>query len=87
MQATHQNGSPDHSVNERVSKVINLLRPVVQADGGDIEFVGVGPDGVVQVRMHGSCLGCPSAEITLAAGIERNLKDHVPEVKGVKTVP
>ncbi len=76
----------ERSVEERISKVIDLLRPVVQADGGDIEFVNLAPDGVVQVRMHGSCLGCPSAEITLAAGIERNLKDHVPEVKGVRTV-
>jgi Fe-S cluster biogenesis protein NfuA len=71
---------------ERVERVISLIRPAVQADGGDIELVGVSPSGVVQIRLHGACVGCPSSTITLQMGIERNLKEHVPEVQRVEAV-
>jgi Fe-S cluster biogenesis protein NfuA len=71
---------------ERVVKVINLIRPAVQADGGDLELVGVTSDGVVEIRLHGACVGCPSSAITLQMGIERNLKAHIPEVKAVRAV-
>jgi len=73
-------------LHERVAKVINLIRPAVQADGGDLELVGVTPNGVVQIRLHGACVGCPSSSITLRVGIERNLKAHVPEVLAVEAV-
>lgn len=73
-------------LHERVAKVINLIRPAVQADGGDLELVGVTPEGVVQIRLHGACVGCPSSSITLQVGIERNLKVHVPEVRAVEAV-
>lgn len=76
----------DPSLHERVVKVINLIRPAVQSDGGDLELVGVTNDGVVQIRLHGACVGCPSSTITLQMGIERNLKTHVPEIKAVKAV-
>lgn len=71
---------------ERVVRIINLIRPAIQADGGDVEFVGLAPDGFVQIRLHGACVGCPSSTITLQMGIERNLREHVPEIKGVRAV-
>ena len=67
---------------EKVQTVINLIRPAVQADGGDIELVNVLDDGVVQIRFHGACHGCPSSTMTLQMGIERNLREKVPEVTG-----
>ena len=74
------------SIAERVRRVIELIRPAVQADGGDIEFVGVTGDNTVQIRMHGACVGCPSSTVTLQTGIERNLKAHIPEVRGIESV-
>lgn len=71
---------------DRVKKVIELIRPAVQADGGDIELVGITDDRLVQIRMHGACVGCPSSSVTLQTGIERNLKTHVPEVRGIVAV-
>jgi Fe-S cluster biogenesis protein NfuA len=71
---------------DRVAKVINLIRPAVQSDGGDLELVEITPDGTVRIRLHGACVGCPSSSITLQVGIERNLKAHIPEVKAVEAV-
>ena len=75
------------SIKERVQNVINLIRPAVQADGGDIELVDVDAVGVVQIRFHGACHGCPSSTMTLQMGIERNLREKVPEVTQVIPVP
>lgn len=74
------------SVRERVAKVLSLVRPAVQADGGDVELVEITAAGVVRIRLHGACVGCPSSVMTLRTGIERNLRDHVPEVKSVEAV-
>lgn len=74
------------ALRSRVEKVISLIRPAVQSDGGDVELVGIAADGVVEVRLHGACVGCPSSTMTLQMGLERNLKSHVPEVKGVRAV-
>jgi len=74
------------TVREKVQDVINLIRPAVQADGGDIELVDVSQAGVVQVRFHGACHGCPSSTMTLQHGIERNLREKVPEVTQVVPV-
>ena len=71
------------TVRDRVQNVINLIRPAVQADGGDIELVDVNADGVVQIRFHGACHGCPSSTMTLQHGIQRNICQQVPEVKQV----
>lgn len=71
---------------EAVEAVIATLRPFAQSDGGDIEFVDLDDEGLVKVRLHGACVGCPSSEITLTMGIERNLKDKIPEVTGVVCV-
>ncbi|XVJ59341.1 MAG: NifU family protein [Tepidisphaera sp.] len=73
-------------VRERVEKVINLIRPAIQSDGGDVELIDLTPDGTVRIRLHGACVGCPSSQITLKVGIERNLKTHVPEVRKVEAV-
>ena len=79
--------TPSPSVREKVQGVINLIRPAVQADGGDIELVDVTSDGLVQIRFHGACHGCPSSSMTLHQGIERNLRERVPEVTRVVPVP
>ena len=71
------------SVRDRVAEVIDAIRPMIQGDGGDLELVDVDADGVVTVRLHGACVGCPSAAMTLSMGVERNLKAHVPEVTRV----
>ena len=73
-------------LHEKVVKVINLIRPAVQSDGGDLELVEITPEGVVRIRFHGACVGCPSSTMTLQVGIERNLKTHIPEVRGVEAV-
>ena len=73
-------------VRDRVQGVINLIRPAVQADGGDIELVNITKEGVVEIRLHGACHGCPSSNLTLEMGIERNLRDKIPEVTGVVPV-
>jgi Fe-S cluster biogenesis protein NfuA len=70
---------------ERVEKVIDKIRPVLQADGGNIELVDV-VDGVVQVRLMGACAGCPGAQMTLKMGVEKALKEEIPEVKSVESV-
>ncbi len=74
---------PSLPLSERVATVLDRLRPMLQNDGGDIELLGVSDDGVVEVRLLGACIGCPSSSITLTLGIERNLKELVPEVTRV----
>ena len=69
---------------KQVQKVLNEIRPHIQADGGDIELVNVDEKkGIVKVRLKGACVGCPMAQVTLAEGVGRNLKE---KVKGVKDV-
>ncbi len=73
-------------VEAQVSRIIEMIRPAIQADGGDVEFVGIDQDGTVRIRLHGACVGCPSSSMTLKLGIERNLREHVPSVSGVQAV-
>jgi Fe-S cluster biogenesis protein NfuA len=70
---------------EKIEKALNRIRPALQADGGDVEFVDV-VDGIVKVRLTGACGGCPMSQMTLKMGIERHLKKEVPEVKSVEAV-
>ncbi len=70
---------------EKVEKVLSKIRPNLQADGGDVELVNV-KGGVVTVRLKGACGGCPMATMTLKNGIERVLKEEIPEVKEVVAV-
>lgn len=83
-QPTPQAG--DLTLTERVTMVIDRIRPSVQNDGGDIELVDVTDSGVVKIRMHGACVGCPSSNMTLRLGIEQNLKTYVPEVTAVEAL-
>ena len=71
---------------EKVEKVIEQVRPNLQADGGDIELIDVTPEGVVKVKLQGACHGCPGAAMTLKNGVERLLKANVPEVTSVINV-
>jgi Fe-S cluster biogenesis protein NfuA len=77
---------PAPSLRQRVQEVLDLIRPAVQSDGGDLELVDVSDDGVVSVRFHGACVGCPSSTMTLQAGIERNLRQRIPEVTAVMAI-
>ncbi len=70
----------------KVKKVLDEVRPQLQADGGDVELVDVTEDGVVKVKLVGACAGCPMSTITLAQGIEKTLKEKVPEVEKVEPV-
>jgi Fe-S cluster biogenesis protein NfuA len=70
---------------ESVQRVIDQIRPMLQRDGGDVELVGVN-GGVVQVRLRGACKGCPMSQMTLKNGIEKFLKQQVPEVDRVESV-
>lgn len=70
----------------RVQEVLNQVRPALQADGGDVELVDVSEDGVVSVRLTGACGSCPMSTMTLKMGIERTLKENLPEVKEVVQV-
>ena len=71
---------------QRVEQVIERIRPAVQSDGGDLELVNITDEGVVQVRLHGACIGCPSSSMTLHMGIERNVREKIPEITGVEQV-
>ena len=75
--------TPAPTLKEKIQSVINLIRPAVQADGGDIELVDVDADGVVQIRFHGACHGCPSSTMTLQHGIQRVIQDKVPAIQSV----
>jgi Fe-S cluster biogenesis protein NfuA len=72
-------------IQEKVEAVIGEVRPLLQADGGDIELVSV-DDGVVKVRLRGACAGCPGAQMTLRMAVERRLKARIPEVQRVESV-
>ncbi|NQU94647.1 MAG: NifU family protein [Candidatus Omnitrophica bacterium] len=71
---------------ERVEAALNKIRPSLQADGGDVVLVDVTPDGVVKVKLTGACGCCPMSQMTLKAGVERIVKQEVPEVKEVISV-
>ncbi len=70
---------------EKVEAAIDKIRPMLQADGGDVELVSV-EDGVVKVRLQGACAGCPMSQMTLKNGIERAIKQLIPGIKSVESV-
>jgi Fe-S cluster biogenesis protein NfuA len=70
---------------EEVEKALQKIRPALQTDGGDIELIDV-VDGVVKVRLTGACGGCPMSQMTLKMGVEKVLKQQVPEVKSVEAI-
>ena len=74
------------TLTEKVETEIEQIRPSLQADGGDIELVTVSEDGLVSVRLQGACAGCPMSQMTLTHGVERHLKEAIPEVSSVVAV-
>ncbi len=71
---------------EEISKVLEEIRPSLQADGGDVELVEVDSNNIVKLRLVGHCAGCPYSQMTLKMGIERLLKQRIPSVRGVESV-
>ncbi|QDU32575.1 Fe/S biogenesis protein NfuA [Poriferisphaera corsica] len=86
-QAPESASGDARSVHDRVEEIIERIRPAIQMDGGDVELVRITDENVVLVRLHGACVGCPSANMTLQMGIERNVREKVPEIVGVEQVP
>jgi Fe-S cluster biogenesis protein NfuA len=77
----------EHTVSQKIDEVLDLIRPAIRADGGDVQFVGFDEDtGRVDVRMVGACYACPMSMATLRAGIEQRLKMALPEVRSVEAV-
>jgi len=71
---------------QEVQAALDIVRPQLQADGGDAELVDVTDEGIVKLRLTGACGGCPMSQMTLKMGIERILKEKVPSVKSVEAV-
>jgi Fe-S cluster biogenesis protein NfuA len=71
---------------ENVRKVLAQVRPTLQRDGGDVEFVDLDADMVVKVRLTGACKGCPMSRITLKEGIEKFVKSEIPSIRAVEAV-
>ena len=76
----------ESSFEDKVKEVIESVRPALKEHGGDIELVGTDEDNTVRVRLQGACQGCPGAAMTMRMGVERILKEKVPEVKEVVAV-
>jgi Fe-S cluster biogenesis protein NfuA len=74
------------TLKERVEEVLEQVRPTLQADGGDIDLLGVSDDGIVKVQLTGACGSCPFSTMTLKHGVEARLKDMIPEVKEVVSI-
>lgn len=70
----------------RVERVLGLIRPAIQEDGGDVELVSASAEGLVRIKFHGACVGCPSAHLTLHHGIERALRAELGEGIRVEAV-
>ena len=82
--AKSTNKGEEATMKEKVQESINKIRPMLQADGGDVELVDI-EDGVVKVRLQGACAGCPMSQMTLKNGIEKFLKQEIPEVVSVES--
>jgi len=76
----------ENTFHQKVKDVIDSIRPALQGHGGDIELLGTEADNTVKVRLQGACQGCPGAAMTMRMGIERILKERMPEVKQVIAV-
>jgi Fe-S cluster biogenesis protein NfuA len=74
------------TLEEKVQGALDKVRPSLQADGGDVQLVEVSDNGVVKVRLMGACQGCAMSQMTLKMGIEKILKQNIPEVSSVESV-
>jgi len=77
----------DEEMIGKVKATLEELRPYLQADGGDMEFVEMTEDKIVRVKLKGACAGCPGAMYTLKLGVERKVKEVVPEITSVEAIP
>lgn len=71
---------------QKIKEALDTIRPVLQRDGGDIEFVELTSDNVVRVKLQGHCAGCPGATMTIKGVVERIIKESYPEIKAVEAV-
>jgi Fe-S cluster biogenesis protein NfuA len=76
----------EQTMEEKVQETIEAIRESLKSHGGDVELVGIDPDNTVRVRLQGACQGCPGAAMTMKMGVEKMLKDKVPEIKEVVAV-
>jgi len=86
MLMTEQAETAQTAMKEKVEAALAQVRPMLQRDGGDVELVEITEDGIAKVRLQGACQGCPMAQVTLQMGIERVLKEMVPDIKSVQAV-
>ncbi len=73
-------------MSKQIEEVLDLIRPYLQADGGDVEFIEVTDEGIVKVRLLGACIGCGFADVTMSQAIEESLLEEVPGIKAVELV-
>jgi len=81
--SSDRTASAPEGLQARVEEVLALIRPAIREDGGDVRLVEVTAEGVVRLKFSGACVGCPSMPQTLQHGIERNLRERVPEVRKI----
>jgi len=81
-----QAATDEIGLHAQVQEVLDLIRPAIRSDDGDVELVDVTENGVVRIRLHGACVGCPSSTMTLKHGIERNLRHRIPGVASVEQI-
>jgi Fe-S cluster biogenesis protein NfuA len=74
------------TLEERVKEVLDRIRPYLQRDGGDLEFIELTQDNIVRVKLQGACAGCPMSQVTLSRGVEAALKEEIPEIDSVENV-
>lgn len=75
-----------NDIKQKVESALETIRPYLKADGGDVELINVGEDGVVEVKLTGACVGCPMSQMTLRAGVERAVIREVPGIRRVEAV-
>lgn len=76
----------DTSLNEKIIKALENIRPFLQADDGDVQLISVSDDGIVKIKFSGACVSCPMSPMTLRAGIERQLLLDVPDIRRVEAI-
>jgi Fe-S cluster biogenesis protein NfuA len=82
-----ETAAQEPTLKDRVVEVLDRIRPYLQRDGGDLEFVELTDENIVRVKLQGACKGCPMSQITISRGVEAALKEEIPEVESVEAVP
>jgi len=83
---SEETAASERTLEERVREVLDEVRPLLQRDGGDVEFIELTDDNIVRVKLQGACAGCPMAQITLTRGVEARMKEELPEIEAVENV-